>query len=85
VNIIYLIFISKSTFACTFDTFAWIPKNKTIPSSIIGRILFLEFIRFMNTNDTTAAYNPRTNGLTERFNQTLCEILRKHAKANPLW
>ena len=23
-------------------------------------------------HDTTAAYNPRTNGLTERFNQTLC-------------
>ncbi len=34
--------------------------------------------------DTTAAYNPRTNGLTERFNQTLCESLRKHAEANPL-
>ena len=35
-------------------------------------------------HDTTAAYNPRTNGLTERFNQTLCESLRKHAEANPL-
>ena len=35
-------------------------------------------------HETTAAYNPRTNGLTERFNQTLCESLRKHAEANPL-
>ena len=26
--------------------------------------------------ETTAAYNPRTNGLTERFNKTLCESLR---------
>jgi transposase InsO family protein len=34
--------------------------------------------------ETTAAYNPRTNGLTERFNQTLCESLRKHAEADPL-
>jgi hypothetical protein len=33
-------------------------------------------------HDTTAAYNPRTNGLTERFNRTLCESLRKHGEAN---
>jgi hypothetical protein len=32
----------------------------------------------------TAAYNPRTNGLTERFNRTLCDALRKHAEADPL-
>jgi len=28
----------------------------------------------------TAAYNPRTNGMTERFNQTFIEALRKHAE-----
>ena len=33
--------------------------------------------------ETTAAYNPRTNGLTERFNKTLCDSLRKHSEANP--
>ena len=31
----------------------------------------------------TSAYNPRTNGLTERFNQTLIESLRKHSETNP--
>jgi hypothetical protein len=35
-------------------------------------------------HETTAACNPRTNGLTECLNQTLCESLRKHAEANPL-
>jgi transposase InsO family protein len=35
-------------------------------------------------HDVTAAYNPRTNGLTERFNRTLCECLRKHADGNSL-
>jgi hypothetical protein len=35
-------------------------------------------------HEATAAYNPRTNGLTQRFNQTLCESLRKHAETNPL-
>lgn len=32
----------------------------------------------------TSAYNPRTNGHTERFNQTLIKSLRKHAEENPL-
>jgi hypothetical protein len=32
----------------------------------------------------TAPYNPRTNGQTERFNQTLMEALRKHTALNPL-
>ena len=32
----------------------------------------------------TSAYNPRTNGMTERFNQTLVQSLRKHAEENPL-
>ena len=32
----------------------------------------------------TSAYNPRTNGHTERFNQTLIRSLRKHAEENPL-
>lgn len=37
-------------------------------------------------HQVTAAYNPRTNGLTERFNKTLCEALRKHAEADPtIW
>jgi len=31
----------------------------------------------------TSPYNPRTNGLTERFNQTLCDALRKHAETCP--
>ena len=31
---------------------------------------------------TTSAYNPRTNGITERFNQTLANCLRKHAEAD---
>ena len=34
----------------------------------------------------TSAYNPQANGLTERFNKTFCEALRKHAEADPmLW
>jgi hypothetical protein len=34
----------------------------------------------------TSAYNPRTNGQTERFNQTLVTALRKHAELNnKLW
>ena len=33
-----------------------------------------------------SAYNPQANGLTERFNKTFCEALRKHAEADPvLW
>ncbi len=32
----------------------------------------------------TSAYNPRTNGMTERLNQTLIEALRKHTESNPL-
>ena len=32
----------------------------------------------------TSAYNPQTNGLTERFNKTFCEALRKHAEADPI-
>ena len=35
--------------------------------------------------EISAAYNPRTNGLTERFNKTLCKNLRKHAEANTKW
>ncbi|CAF1107876.1 unnamed protein product, partial [Brachionus calyciflorus] len=30
----------------------------------------------------TSAYNPRTNGLTERLNQTLVESLRKHCESD---
>jgi hypothetical protein len=33
-------------------------------------------------HNVTAAYNPRTNGLTERFNQTLINSLRAHAEAH---
>ena len=32
---------------------------------------------------TTAAYHPRTNGLTERFNKTLVLALSKHAADDP--
>ena len=32
----------------------------------------------------TSAYNPRTNGLTERFNATLVKSLRKQAEEEPL-
>lgn len=31
----------------------------------------------------TSAYNPRTNGQTERFNKTLVEMLSKYAEGNP--
>jgi transposase InsO family protein len=31
----------------------------------------------------TSAYHPRTNGLTERFNQTFCSALRKQAEDTP--
>ena len=31
----------------------------------------------------TSAYNPRTNGMTERFNQTVIESLRKHTEKEP--
>ncbi len=31
----------------------------------------------------TSLYNPRTNGLTERFNQTLFDALRKHTETCP--
>ena len=30
----------------------------------------------------TAAYNPRTNGLTERFNRTLCDALPNIPRSN---
>jgi len=33
-------------------------------------------------HNVTAAYNPRTNELTERFNQTLINCLRAHAEAH---
>ncbi|CAF0975641.1 unnamed protein product [Brachionus calyciflorus] len=37
----------------------------------------------MGFEDTiTSAYNPRTNGLTERLNQTLGESLRKHCESD---
>ena len=32
----------------------------------------------------TSAYNPRTNGLVERFNGVFMKCLRKHAENNPL-
>jgi len=32
----------------------------------------------------TSPYNPRTNGLTEKFNHTLVNALRKHAEEDPL-
>ena len=31
-------------------------------------------------HSVTSGYNPRTNGMTERFNRTLIESLRKHAE-----
>ena len=31
----------------------------------------------------TSAYHPNTNGLTERYNQTLINSLRKHCEAHP--
>ena len=31
----------------------------------------------------TSAYHPNTNGLTERFNQTMVTVLRKHCESNP--
>ena len=34
-------------------------------------------------HQVTSAYNPRTNGLTERCNATLTKSLEKHAHKNP--
>ena len=34
--------------------------------------------------DQTSIYHPRTNGLTERFNQTMVSALRKHAETQEL-
>ena len=31
-----------------------------------------------------SAYNPRTNGLTEKFNHTLINSLKKHAEEDPV-
>lgn len=32
----------------------------------------------------TSSYNPRTEGMCERANQTIIEVLRKHAEADHL-
>lgn len=32
----------------------------------------------------TSSYNPRTDGMCERANQTIIEVLRKHAEADHL-
>ena len=49
-------------------------------NSVVDTLLKLTGIE----HKVTSAYNPRTNGSTERFNQALISSLRKHAENNHL-
>ena len=53
-------------------------QGKELNNSVVDKLLKLTGIE----HKVTSAYNPRTNGLTERFNQTLISSLRKHADNN---
>ena len=55
----------------------------------MGNEFVSQVVQFLCNNcgiqtETTTAYNPRTNGLTEQFNKTLCVSFRKHAEENPV-
>jgi transposase InsO family protein len=54
----------------------------------MGREFVNEIIRCLllkvgTEHRVTSAYNPNTNGQTERFNPTLISSLRKHCEAHP--
>ena len=49
-------------------------------NAVVDKLLKLSGIE----HKVTSAYNPRTNGLTERFNQTFVMALRKHSENNHL-
>ena len=54
-------------------------KGTEFVNGVVGALLKLHG----NDHVVTSAYNPRANGIVERFNQTLCECLRKVANENP--
>ena len=60
------------------------PRNRVSDQGREFMGLCTNFSNIIGTeHKVTAAYNPRTNGLTERFNLTFCDALRKHAEADP--
>ena len=54
-------------------------QGKEFNNSLMAELLVTTGIE----HKVTSAYNPRTNGMTERLNQTLIEALRKHTESNP--
>lgn len=55
-------------------------QGKEFLNSVVDHILTLYNI----DRKMTSIYNPRTNGLTERFNQTLVNAIRKHAETDEI-
>ena len=57
-------------------------RGNEFVNSVVAALLKLHGIDHV----VTSAYNPKANGIVERFNQTLCETLRKCTNENPsLW
>ena len=54
-------------------------QGREFCNSVVNQFL----VKIGVDHKVTSAYNPRTNGETERFNQTLAESLRKHSENDP--
>ena len=55
-------------------------QGKEFNNELVNKLLSANGIE----HKVTSAYNPRTNGQTERFNDVLIESLRKHCEKNTL-